>query len=175
MQKAKLCENKIRTIATIAKNFVDSDFNNSDKTLAKQIVGIGIRKIHDHAECNKGKGKYLGHPHWSKKAIALLKENNNKTKGIVGKLRSEHVIPINYLVNNIIFKNEKGIDIEIYEGQILKHSLVAILEKEENKAFSKAFKEHGVSDSMPKDWSPNHGNPFARYELAELINHIENA
>lgn len=83
------------------------------RLIAQQMVSEGIRKIHDAAVSFRGKGKYLGHAHWSRKALTLLEGNGGTERGIKDLLSHEHVIPVSFLIKQILFKNPPGTELEI--------------------------------------------------------------
>lgn len=153
---------KVLTVALIAKFLVDSNFENVDRTLAQQMVVEGVRKIHDAAVSFRGRGKYLGHAHWSRQALKLLADNGGTEKGITDLLSHEHVIPVSYIVNDILFKNPPGTKIEEYQCQIDEYSIVAIVTRAEHKKLTDAKLGH----VMPHGWKEI--GLWARYIQAEL-------
>ena len=157
---------KTLTVSRAAKFFVDSGFEDTDRMLAEQMIREGIRKTHDAAESFRGKGKYLGHAHWSRQALMLLADNGGTEKGITDSLSHEHVIPVSYIVKDILFKNPPGTKIEIYRGQIDEFSVVAIVTRAEHEKLTNAK----LGSTMPCGWEEI--GLWARYIQAELMDDI---
>ncbi len=152
---------KVRTVARVAKFFVDKKSEQTDRIIEQQMVREGIRKIHDAAKSFRGIGKYCGHAHWSVKALELLESNRGRVKGITDDLAHEHVIPVSVLVGDMLFKNPPGTELEKYESQICEFSIVAIITDEEHKKLNK----------MPEGWQVG-SDPWARYIQAGLRTEI---
>lgn len=171
MRLVELCnfelnQSKVELVAKVAKFLVDSDLVNQNESLSYQLISEGIRKIHDYAICFRGKGKYLGHPYWSNKALKLLKENNGKVQGIQKFLSHEHVIPVSMVVKGKLFKLKKGTDIGDYIKIINDYSVVAIITREENKMLS----NKGYGNKLPKD--SDEKDIFGRYRKVGFIDHL---
>jgi hypothetical protein len=162
-----LSQEKIATLAIVVKFIVDSGINNFDIHLVRDLIGEGLRKIHDRAESFRGKGKHLGHPYWTKSALRQyelnisLRRNNPNIKKEHG-LKHEHVIPIDYVINKILLSNKSNTPLIEYINQINSYSVVAIVTDDENKK---------LSNKMPQNWEIN--GMFARYIEAELLDEIE--
>jgi len=73
---------KILALATSIQLLRNSDVVMLDETLVRQMVNLGIRKIHDVATSHRGNGKYKGHSVWSKSALSILIKNNGSITGI---------------------------------------------------------------------------------------------
>lgn len=165
--QTKLDPVMVKTVAKTAKFFVDSEFGGIDRNVAERMVGLGIRTIHDKASSPRGNGKYLGHDCWSKSALKLLKDNGGSVVSITRKLSHEHAIPISYIVKDVLFDNEPGIPVDIYESQIDEFSVVVIITREENSQLS----AYGYANKMPDNWQDQ--GEFVRYKLAGLYDELE--
>jgi hypothetical protein len=84
-----------------------------DETLVRQMINLGIRKIHDAATSHRGNGKYKGHRAWSQSALSLLVKNNDSVVGITNYLSHEHVVPLKVVVDKI-FMTPKDTPIQKY-------------------------------------------------------------
>lgn len=132
---------------------------------ARQLINRGLRQLHDHAVSFRGKGKHLGHAHWSVDALKLLKANGNTERGITGKLSHEHVVPAMTVVD-ILFSIDPTSPTLRYESQIRKFSVVAIITRDEENVLSKA----GLARKMPDDWDGR--DVWARYRKTGLVKKI---
>lgn len=132
---------------------------------ARQLMNQGLRKLHDRAVSFRGKGKYLGHAHWSVDALKLLKVNGNTVQGIKNKLSHEHVVPAMTVVR-ILFDNDPTAPTLRYERQIRKFSVVAIITRDEENVLSRA----GLARKMPDDWDGR--DVWARYRKTGLVKKI---
>lgn len=156
------------TIAHTVKMFVDSGFDGLDRTIAADMVMWGLRRLHDRAKSKRGTGKYLGHGYWSKTAQRVLATSGGRVNETVRKkLRHEHVIPVKFFLDNILFSNEAGTPSEVYEQQITDFGIVAIITREE----SNQIDQSGVGRTMPINWEKL--GVFARYKVAGIFDEIE--
>jgi hypothetical protein len=156
---------KLRTIAALAKLCVEHTKKLPDDLTIKQVLTEAIRKLHDHAQSHRGKGKYEGHAHWSRKALQLLTDSGNRLTDIKGKLAHEHVVPVNIVVGKLLALPLTS-SIDVFEKIITDFSVVAILTKEED-ALLRAAKLH---KSMPSNW--DHQDPWIRYRNVGLYAEI---
>lgn len=166
MSHTALKREKVLTVARIAKFLVDTEFEESDRLIARQMVREGIRKVHDTAESFRGKGKYLGHAHWSRGALKLLRDNGGIERGITDLLSHEHVVPVSVLVNDILFANPRDTELEEYERQLYEYSVVAIVTRREHTKLTEAK----LGSLMPVGWQET--GVWARYIQTELMEEI---
>ncbi|MCJ8296367.1 MAG: hypothetical protein MJK15_18370 [Colwellia sp.] len=136
-----------------------------DETLVRQMINLGIRKIHDVAISHRGNGKYKGHRAWSKSALSLLETNNGSVIGITKYLSHEHVVPLKIVVDKI-FIMPKDTSIQEYVDIINEWGVVAIITREEDLLF-RVFK---LSKCMPESWDGN--DYFARYRAVGLFEEL---
>jgi len=163
--QAQYKEDKINALAISIKSIVDSKVVQIDKMLPSQMINVGIRKLHDNAQSPRGKGKYLGHPIWSKKALKILELNDGRISNITKYLSHEHLVPLNIIVNKLLeIPQQAGID--IYKNTIIKFAAVVIITREEEQLF-RAVK---LSNTMPVDWCGS--DVFARYKKVRLFNEL---
>lgn len=177
LQRAKIKKNVyLRTCATFVKHKICGLYDDSDTHLLAIMLSEGLRKFHNVASSDKGNGKYLGHKYWSVGAWDLFISNNKKLDlTFRKKIRHEHVIPLNYLVHEILFKLDSNQTINQIEEEIEKCSIVAIILRSEDQALNKQSKI-----KMPSNWMAD--GLFKRYKetyingecLFEKIINIEN-
>jgi len=155
---------KLRAVALAVKSIVDGAAIKEEKTVPMQMINVGIRKLHDNAKSPYGnkKGKYLGHPLWSKDALEHLANNNGSINGITKYLSHEHLIPLKIVVQDFICTLPRSASAETYEQTILKYAAVAIITREEDKKFGIA----GLNSAMPSGWDKE--DVFARYRKVGL-------
>lgn len=156
---------KILALATSIQLLRNSDVVMLDETLVRQMVNLGIRKIHDVATSHRGNGKYKGHSVWSKSALSILIKNNGSITGITKYLSHEHVVPLKVVVDKI-FITPKNTSIQEYVDIINEWSVVAIIAREED-LLLRAFK---LSKGMPEDWDGK--DVFARYKVTGLYEEL---
>lgn len=160
----KLNSKKLRAVAELAR-FCVAHPELLDDTLLPQTLGIAIRKLHDFGECKLGKGKYLGHPYWSREARVLLEANSRKIEGIESSLSHEHVIPVSVVVKRLLSLPTKS-SIQEFENEIRRLSLVAIIHRDQD-ASLRAVK---ISRSSNHDWIES--DPWWRYREAKILSQI---
>jgi hypothetical protein len=85
---------------------------------------------------------------------------------VTNQLTHEHVVPVKYIVNEVLFKNPNGTNLKTYIDQIREYAVVAIITKEEDEI----LKQRGVNDSMPDNWEQM--GIFARYIQAGIFDNI---
>lgn len=161
-------DEKLNALAMSIKSIVDSKVTHIDKTLPSQMINIGIRKLHDIARSERGKGKYLGHPLWSKNAIKILEENEGKIKGVTEYLTHEHLVPLNVVVE-LLIRIPLNSPVDIYKREILKLAAVAIITREEDMRFDEAK----LTRKMPHNWCGT--DVFARYKKVNLFDDLVEA
>ena len=160
---------KLRSVAIAIKAVVDSDAFNSEETIPMQMINNGIRKLHDNARSSRGKGKYLGHPLWSKNALKYLHDNGASLDGITKYLSHEHLIPLKVVVSDFLCNLQNNAPVELYESTILKYSAVAIITRKEDQLFRLAK----LSTSMPDNWDKR--DVFSRYKSVGLYDELVEA
>ena len=165
MTDTELNSAKLRTVAFASRFVASADLSNLDRTIARQMLGEGIRKLHDRAVSFRGQGKFRGHAHWSCTALALLRNNGGTERGIKKLLSHEHVVPVN-VVLDILLRNASA-TIDDMEGLIRRFSVVAIITREEEAIVSKG----GLKNKMPEHWDGN--DVWARYKQVGLYERIE--
>jgi len=166
MSTADLNPVKLRTVAAIAHSVLSVGMADLDKTIARQMLEEGIRKLHDSATSFRGQGKYRGHAHWSRSAQKILNNNGGTQRGITGLLSHEHVVPVN-VVLDILLRNSATATTNDIEELILSYSVVAIITREEEAILTGA----GLKSRMPDGWDGR--DVWARYKATGLYEHIE--
>jgi len=156
---------KTIALATSIQVLRNSDAVLLDETLVRQMVNLGIRKLHDAASSHRGNGKYKGHSAWSKSALSILIKNNDSMTGITKYLSHEHVVPLKVVVDKI-FITPKDTSIQEYVDIINQWGVVAIITREEDLLF-RTFK---LSKGMPEDWDGK--DVFARYRTVGLFEEL---
>ena len=166
----------LQTCAILIKHKICGLYSDSDTELLAIMLSEGFRKFHNIATSNKGNGKYLGHKYWSIGAWDLFNLNDKKIDlEFKRKIRHEHVIPLNYLIHEILFKLDADKPINQIKDEIRRYSIVAIILQSEDKEVNKKRRS-----KMPTNWTA--GDIFARYKeayidgicLFEKIINIEN-
>lgn len=140
----------------------------SNSRAAPKAIVESLRKLHDLAVSEKGKGKYLGHyPRWSKTVLEDYNRDNtvftNKNKRT--KYRHEHVVPAMDVAKILLTMSpESSVDDVI--NVIDTYGVVAIITREEDSKLPKA---------MPKGWDStdtSHENLYARYVAAGIFGEL---
>jgi hypothetical protein len=157
---------KLRTVASTAVFVASEPTGKWDSTLASQMLGEGIRKLHDCATSFRGCGKYLGHAHWSRNALRLLHQNGGTERGITKLLSHEHVVPVG-VVLSILLRNGTRASVTEIEKLIHRFSVVAIITRDEETLLTAA----GLKNKMPEGW--NGRDVWARYKAVGLYECIE--
>ena len=111
----------------------------------RDVLGIALRQLADHAVSSRGKGKYLGHAPWSRSALRILEGNNGRVRGVERQLSHEHVVPVSYVLDVLL-----GEDMPIGQSEevIAKLSVVAVITRTEDQRVSKS----GLRTKMPTYW-----------------------
>ena len=161
--RANYSEAWLRSLALLMKHFVDSGPAIFDQDLAATLLNVGIRKLHDRATSPRGRGKYKGHPVWSKQALRVLEDHGNSLNKATRDLAHEHVIPLNYLIRTIVLATPKNSPVEIFRSHIVDLAAVVILTREQD-IF---LREAGLASRMPKGWRPG-DDLWARYRAVGL-------
>lgn len=152
---------KVRAFSRIASAILSQWDALEDYAIARQILAEGIRKIHDQAHSQRGKGKYLGHALWSKKALALLDQADGRISAIKRELAHEHVIPVSVVIDKLLELGSNA-DPESCEKVIRTWSIVAIVTRDENAVLSR----YKLGKTMPPSWDGK--DPWARYRHADV-------
>jgi hypothetical protein len=166
MTDTRLDSAKLRTVASAAHFVASAPSEKWDRTVASQMIGEGIRKLHDCATSLRGHGKYLGHAHWSRNALMLLQQNGGTERGITKLLSHEHVVPVG-VVLSILLRNDTGTSVNEIEKLIHRFSVVAIITRNEEALLTVA----GLKNKMPEGWSRR--DVWARYKAVGLYECIE--
>lgn len=141
--------------AKFVKFVLSNNFTELEKKLFAKMLVEGFRKAHDQAESEFGKGKFLGHLHWTKNALELLGDNLAIKKSLSDNLRHEHSVPLIYLAENILFKMPKeATELDIFE-KIKYLGIVVIMTRDEDSALK-------LKSKMPDNWDRQ--DIFARYD-----------
>jgi hypothetical protein len=165
MNSTQLNSDKLHTIASVVYFATSHQSATLDRIVTAQMIGEGIRKLHDCATSFRGSGKYLGHAHWSRTAIERLKKNGGTERGITNLLSHEHVVPVGVVLDKLLNNCQKSIaDIE---ELIRCFSVVAIVTREEESLLSEA----GLRGKMPNNWDGR--DVWARYRTAGLYERIQ--
>jgi len=160
--RATLNREKLRAVAKFAQFCVRNRALLDDR-LIPQTLGIAIRKLHDFGECSRGRGKYLGHPCWSREARKLLEGNSDKVRGIIGKLSHEHVIPVGVVVTELLARPAQT-SVREFEELITRLSLVAIVTRTEEIEHLHSIK---LQDAPSDRWFDS--DPWWRYRKGRLL------
>lgn len=135
---------------------------------APKAIVESLRKLHDLAVSEKGKGKYLGHyPRWSKTVLQdytldqqVFSDKNKRTK-----YRHEHVVPAMDVARILLNMSPKS-SIDDVINVIDTYGIVAIITREEDSKLPKA---------MPKGWNSIDTRPenlYARYIAAGIYDQL---
>lgn len=157
--KPKHDDVKLQTFCRAAALMISSKTNNCDVDILRKMLAEGIRKLHDNVTHPNGlgRGKYLGHPIWSRAAKDLLDGGEKSVNSIKCMLRHEHVIPINVVVSELIALGVTA-NFTLCQDIMVKRSVVAIITRAEDAKLRR--------NSMPDD--KNLDPVWARYEEAGL-------
>ena len=140
----------------------------SNSRAAPKAIVESLRKLHDLAVSEKGKGKYLGHyPRWSKTVLEdyacdkkVFSDKNKRAK-----YRHEHVVPAVDVAKILLaMPAESSVDDVI--NVIDTYGVVAIITREEDSKLPKA---------MPKGWvssDTSARNLYARYVAAGIFGEL---
>jgi hypothetical protein len=161
----RLQKTKLRAVAQLAQFCVRNPDLLTDN-LIPQTLGIAIRKLHDFGNSDLGKGKYLGHAFWSRRARILLAKNGGTDNGIKLHLAHEHVIPVKLVVDELLALKPES-KITEFERLIRRLSRVAIITREEEIKMLRPVK---LSQAPSERWYFK--DPWWRYRKAKLLRSI---
>ena len=182
-QPTTLPVKRVRKISILAKEIVEAPEAPSKESVRN--LREQIRHMHDYADSFRMRGhprrypfpKYLGHAHWSQAALASLERNRGTPEGITnrrGKKPKEkledifhaHIVPVRVLAD-ILINNKPGTKLDVFEDQIRRLSVVAIITVSENIQ----LRECGLTSQMPPGWT-SADCPWTRFEVAGLLDQI---
>jgi hypothetical protein len=164
MMTSQLHPKKLRSVAELARFCVSKPDLLAD-SLLQQVLGIAIRKLHDHSQSVLGRGKYLGHAYWSEAARELLAQNGGKLRGIQNHLAHEHVVPLQLIVEQLL-RLPASSGVADFEAIISRLSLVAILKKGEEVELDNRLR----ALPLPPDWHEK--DLWARYRSGKFLHCI---
>ena len=159
---------KIAVVSKVAAALVADWENLPDKRIATQLIAEGIRKVHDHAESHRGRGKYKGQAHWSRDALKVLSTHQGNVRDASLELSHEHIFPVNELIT-LLRRVGRNATPEACASIINKYSGVAIITRLEDELF-RTFK---LRSAMPLAWDGV--DLWARYKAVGLYEHITDA
>lgn len=168
MSRTRLSREKVETLARTASFLVRQWRQLPDTRIAHEMLREGLRKLHDHAKSHRGERKYLGHADWSIAALRELRLAKGDVDKARHKLRHEHVVPVNVVVDLLIGLGRQATP-EACEKVIRRYSRVAIITRTEDTLFGDA----NLSNAMPDNW--NGRDLWARYKLVGLHARITDA
>jgi hypothetical protein len=153
---------KLTTLADIAAYLAMNWDALDDPQIAREMLREGLRKLHDHATFGRGKGKFLGHPNWSKDALHILRKSDLKINEAKSQLRHEHVVPVDDVVRMLIAQG-KAATKESCQEIIQKFSLVAIITRDEDRLLTR-------SNNALESWDS--ADLWSRYKAIELYENM---
>lgn len=157
----------LQTVASIVNFFIKSGFEEMDRKLCSHMVTEALRAAHNKRETSLGKGKYLAYEHWSKDALKLIEDQNKLPNNLTGEirenLRHEHVIPLNFLVDSILFELPPTTSITEIVEEIERYGKIAIITRDEDRA---------LPLRMPAGWDKHNDDIFVRYKSSGLYDNL---
>ncbi len=168
MPRTRLNSEKLLTLAQTAAFLVKRWRQLPDQHIAHEMLREGVRKLHDNTTSHRGTRKYLGHADWSQNALLVLRRAGGNIDRARNKLRHEHVVPVNVVVDLLIGLGRQA-STDSCAKLIRRYSRVAIITRAEDRLLAKAH----LSTSMPENW--NGHDIWARYRRISLYAHITDA
>lgn len=142
-------------------------------TVIGQMIREGIRKLHDTAEHDGRRCKYLGHRHWSSEARELLKKHGGHIRGAKHGLRHEHVVPVKEVVKLLRLCGSSP-SVEDIQAVIEQMSIVAIITVEEDRDLSGVRRDFETKDYLADRWV-RYREPLHQSSGVPLIKSIDTA